>query len=146
MTRLRALASPLVLAASALVVACGGDDAPPPSTFPSAPLVTVESRDGKLSLSMWTAPEQPPSRGIVTAKMHVTHRDKGTPADGLRFAIVPEMPSMGHGTPTVPRTTEKGQGDYLVEDLDLFMAGRWDLLITITGEVTDAAVVPIDVR
>lgn len=146
MSRLRALASALLLATASTAVSCGGDDAPPPSTFQAAPLVTVESRDGKLKLSMWTAPEQPPARGMVTAKLRVVHRDKGTPADGLKLDIVPEMPSMGHGTPTVPRTTAKGQGEYLVEDLDLFMAGRWDLSITITGEVTDGAVVPIDVR
>jgi len=129
-----------------LVASSCGSGAAPDATFPDAPLTSVESRDGKLKLALFTAPDQPPSRGTVTAKLQVVHRDKGTAVDGLRFEIEPEMPSMGHGTPVVPKTSAKGNGTYLVEDLDLFMAGRWDLRMTIAGEVTDVAVVPIDVR
>lgn len=132
-------------AALALSAACGGGAAPD-ATFAATPLTTIESRAGKLRLAVFTAPEQPPSRGTVTARLEVTEPGKGAPVDGLVFEVVPEMPSMGHGTPVVPKTTAKGSGTYLVEDLDLFMAGRWDLLVTITGAVTDDAVVPIDVR
>lgn len=134
-----------ILLLAGLVASCGGGEVPD-AAFPAAPLTTVESRDGKLKLAVFTAPEQPPSRGNITAKFQVTDRANGAPVDGLQFDIVPEMPSMGHGTPTVPRVSAKGDGTYLAEDVDLFMAGRWDLVMTITGKVSDAAVVTIDVR
>ncbi len=138
----RALALAFVLATSA----CSSEPAPPDSTFTATPLTTVTSRDGHLKLAVFTAPEQPPSRGVITTKMIVTDAAKGNAVDGLVFDIAPEMPSMGHGTPTVPRVSAKGSGVYVAEDVDLYMAGRWDLRMTITGAVTDGAVVTIDVR
>lgn len=124
--------------------ACGGGDAASDNTFPDHPLVTVDSRDGKLQLAAYTAPEQPPSRGVISTKLVITAQ--GKPVDGLSMTVEPEMPSMGHGTAMVPKVAAQGHGTYLVTDVDLFMAGRWDLRIAITGEVTDAAVVPVDVR
>lgn len=135
---------PALLLAGALV-ACGAEPAPE-AGFTAAPLTSVTSRAGKLKLAAFTSPEQPPSRGVITTKLVVTSATDGKAVDGLQFDVVPEMPSMGHGTPTVPRVSAKGSGVYLAEDVDLYMAGRWDLRMTITGAVTDDAVVTIDVR
>lgn len=129
-----------------LAMAACSEPAAPQATFGAAPLTTVASRDGRLKLAVFTSPEQPPSRGVITTKLIVTDAAKGNAVDGLQFDIAPEMPSMGHGTPTVPRVSAKGSGVYLAEDVDLYMAGRWDLRMTITGAVTDVAVVTIDVR
>lgn len=136
--------SRVVVLFSALLFACGAGDAGTSDTFPDHPLVTVDSRDGKLQLAAYTAPEQPPSRGVISTKLVITAQ--GKPVDGLSMTVEPEMPSMGHGTAMVPKVAPQGHGTYLVTDVDLFMAGRWDLRIAITGEVTDAAVVPVDVR
>lgn len=127
----------------AFLGACGGGDAGS-DTFRDQPLVTVGSRDGKLTIAAYTAPEQPPSRGVISTKLVITAQGKAV--DGLSMTVEPEMPSMGHGTAMVPKVKAEGHGTYLVTDVDLFMAGRWDLRIAITGEVTDAAVVPVDVR
>ena len=108
------------------------------------PLTRVDSRDGKLKLSVFTTP-QPPSRGMIRARLQVTD-EAARPVDGLVLTVEPHMPSMGHGTATVPRVSAQGSGTYQVDDLDLFMAGRWELRIAITGGVADAAVVPLDVR
>lgn len=133
--------------AAVALMGCGStDEGAPASSFRDAPLTTVTSRDGRLKLAVFTSPEQPPSRGVIAAKLIVTDTTKGTAIDGLSFDITPEMPSMGHGTPTVPRVTAKGAGVYLAEDVDLYMAGRWDLRMAITGAVNDGAVVTIDVR
>lgn len=136
----------LVVLASLAFAGCSSarDDAD--ASFPQAPLTTVTSRDGKLQVAAFTAPEQPPTRGVIRVKLLVTDAAKGAPVDGLAMDIVPEMPSMGHGTPTVPRVSAQGEGAYLVEDVNLFMAGRWDLRVTITGGQSDAAVVTIDAR
>ncbi len=133
------------LLALALTMACGGSAAPVDSTFKQEPLTTVTSRDGKLRVAVFTSPEQPPSRGTVTARITITDA-RAAAVDGLVLDIAPEMPSMGHGTPVVPRVTAKGGGVYLAEDVDLFMAGRWDLRMNITGAANDVAIIPVDVR
>lgn len=137
----------LVLA-STLASACGGDDASSSSTatFPVDPLVTVTSQQGKLRLAAWTSPEQPPSRGTLTVRLLVTDVATGAPVDGLTLDISPEMPSMGHGTPVVPKVRASGNGVYLASDVSLFMAGAWDLRTNVQGAVTDTAIVSIDAR
>lgn len=133
----------VALGLSALGCASSDGDTPPNGT--EQPLTRVDSRDGKLQLSVFTTP-QPPTRGMISARLIVTDRGSARAVDGLTLAVEPHMPSMGHGTATVPRVTPKGSGTYQVDDLDLFMAGRWELRIAITGGVADAAVVPLDVR
>lgn len=66
--------------------------------------------------------------------------------EGLTLAMSPEMPSMGHGTPVAPKLEPSGQGSYLASDVNLFMAGRWELRLSIRGPATDEAVIPVDVR
>lgn len=119
-----------------------------PSTeeFSKDPLATVTSKQGKLRLAAWTSPEQPPSRGTIRVRLVVTDAASGAGVDGLLLAMSPEMPSMGHGTPVTPKIEGSGEGVYLASDVNLFMAGRWDLRITLTGAVTDEAVIPVDVR
>lgn len=151
MRRRHVIEATLALLALGLATGCSSSTASSASSsndpsFPAAPLATVTSRDGKLTLAAYTAPGQPPPRGMISAKVVVTDATSGKPVEGLTFAIEPLMPAMGHGTPVVPRTTPKGGGAYLVEDLKLFMAGRWDLHMDITGAVTDAALVSVDVQ
>lgn len=120
--------------------------APTDSPFESTPLTTVTCNAGALKLAVWTSPTQPPSRGVLTLKLLATDATSGTPLDGLTLDMVPEMPSMGHGTPTVPKINAEGDGVYIAADVDLFMAGRWELRVTITGSASDLCVVPIDAR
>jgi YtkA-like len=114
-------------------------------TFPTTALANVTSRDGKLAVSAFTSPQQPPSRGVILVKLAVTD-GAGKPVNDLVIEMAPDMPSMGHGTPTVPRISSKGDGVYVAENVNLFMAGRWDLRMTVTGAVSDGVVVPVDVR
>lgn len=113
--------------------------------FPSSPIATVKSESKGLELAAFTAPEQPPTRGTITVKLAIVD-PSGAPVEGLAIEMAPEMPSMGHGTPTVPRISAKGGGVYVAEDVNLFMAGRWDLRLTLTGAVDDHAIIPLDVR
>lgn len=129
-----------------LVAGCSSSVAPTDATFESAPITTVTSNGGALKLAVWTSPTQPPSRGVLTLKLLATDASSGAPLDGLTLDMVPEMPSMGHGTATVPEITAAGDGVYMASDVDLFMQGRWELRVTITGPVTDVCVVPIDAR
>lgn len=135
----------LLLALGLASLACSSDPGSGGDSFTDTPLTTVTSDSGKLSISVWTSPDQPPTRGILTLKLLVTDAQTHAPVDGLSFDIVPEMPSMGHGTSDVPSTAASGDGVYMVENVNLFMAGRWELRITIGGTVSDVAVVQIDV-
>jgi hypothetical protein len=134
----------------ALGLGCGDTDSstegPSTGEFPKDALVTVTSKQGKLRLATWTSPEQPPSRGTLRVRLLITDTTSGANVAGLKLAMSPEMPSMGHGTPVIPKIEDSGEGVYLASDVNLFMAGRWDLRVTIAGSVTDEAVIPVDVR
>lgn len=134
-----------LLLAATLAVACGSSPAPEEASFQQNPLTVVESDAGALRVSVWTAPDQPPTRGMLTLQLLVQDASTGAPVDGLSFEIVPTMPSMGHGTSDVPKTKPTGDGYYVVTDVNLFMAGRWELRMAITGAVKDVAIVQIDV-
>jgi hypothetical protein len=149
----------MVLALSALGAGCGsssssssssgtagGADAAADPAFPASAITTVTSTGGKLKLAAFTAPQQPPVRGMVTMKLVVTDASTGDPVDGLEFAVEPVMTSMGHGTPVVPTTSPRGAGVYIVESLKLFMPGAWDLHLDMTGTVADGALVTLDVQ
>lgn len=152
----RGLSAFAMVVAGLSLAACSAAE---PSTAPSAsaspsgsavpsgppPLTTVTSEQKKLNLAVYTSPEQPPARGTLTVRYVITDA-AGAPVDGLTLAVVPTMPSMGHGTPTVPKVAASGSGEYVATDVNLFMAGRWELRTTITGTVSDVAVVPVDVR
>lgn len=145
LSRRGVLSQLLLLPLLGVATGCGSEDAPEEG-FAEQPLTVVTSDAGKLRLAVWTSPGQPPDRGVLKLQLKVTDASSDAPVDGLYYDIVPDMPSMGHGTPTVPKTEAQGGGLYIVSDVNLFMAGRWQLRITITGSVSDVAIVQIDVR
>lgn len=136
----------LVLVALACLSACGEQPSEGEPVFAEQPLTIVSSDAGKLSLAIWTSPDQPPSRGTLALRLLVRDTETDQPVDGLVFDVVPEMPSMGHGTPTIPKTAASGDGVYIASDVNLFMAGRWELRFTISGSRSDVAIVTLDVR
>lgn len=107
-------------------------------TFPAEPLATVTTEPGGLSIEVRTAPEQPPTRGLVDIELVVTSAD-GEPMDGLDLAVQPWMPQMGHGASTKPMIEAKGGGHYVVSDVALFMPGSWELRTSIAGPMNDRA-------
>lgn len=135
------LVAPLV----AMLAACS---APPPApssdAFPAEPFVTVASDSGRLNAEVRTAPSQPPARGVGTVELTLTDHD-GEPADGLALEVVPWMLSMGHGSSVVPTVTPEGGGKYRIDDVDLFMPGRWELRVSIDGSAHDALRATFDV-
>jgi len=131
-----------LIAAAALVAACGSGDAATSAGFPRDPYVVATSDSG-LRVEVRTSPTQPPPRGTCALELSIS--DASGPRDGLSIAIVPWMPSHGHGASVVPSVSDAGAGKYVVSDVDLFMPGRWELRTTIAGNVTDHVVASIDV-
>jgi len=133
----------IVTLLSTLILSCGSSNKTTASDFPSAPLGNTTSQSGLLLLVYRTAPDQPPTRGLSQVKINVTEVITGNTVDGLNWTIVPMMPSMGHGSPSVPAVTPLGLGAYVASNVDLFMPGGWDLDITI-DRATDGGVAPIN--
>jgi hypothetical protein len=119
------------LTLSLSLLACSSSS-PPPSGFPDQPLLTVLSQSGALSVAVRTSPE-PPTRGDQSVEFTITDAATGGPRSGLTLEVVPWMPVMSHGTSVVPTVTEQSPGTYLIADVDMFMAGEWELRTTISG-------------
>lgn len=132
-------------ATCALIPACSSAT-DPTAGFPSAPYASLGSDHLALSLELRTAPTQPPVRGANLVQLRVAS-PQGAPRDGLALTVVPWMPAHGHGSPTKPTVTPQGSGLYEISDVNLPMAGIWELRITLAGEgVEDHATVRLEVR
>jgi hypothetical protein len=138
------IARPLVLALAALTVGCSSGAALGDGSFPAEPLATIESAAGMLSIEVRTSPTQPPERGRASIEYLV--RADGEPVDDLDLEVLPWMPSMGHGASVHPTVTPMGEGRYEVANVDLYMAGHWELRATFSGPMVDEATVSFDVR
>jgi hypothetical protein len=138
--RLRAICG-----AAFVVSACGGS-APAVSsgTFPDAPLVTLASEQSQLQIEVRTSPSQPPERGVSSVEL-VVKNEAGALQEGLDVDMQPWMPAMGHGAAVKPTVTVRGPGTYVLDDVQLFMAGRWELRTSFSGSVTDSATPAFDV-
>lgn len=74
-----------------------------------------------------TAPQQPPTLGIVEMQLTITDAMTGVPQSGLELQVVPWMPAMGHGTSVTPTVVESAPGIYDLDNLVLFMPGTWQV-------------------
>ena len=111
--------------------------------FPTDVLLSLPTDGGKLSVELRSSP-QPPARGDDAVQMRF--RDtSGAPASGLTISMVPWMPAHGHGTSVKPVVTETEPGVYVAAPVNLFMAGAWQLITTITGPVDDSVTPTLDV-
>jgi hypothetical protein len=88
---------------------------------------------------------EPVQRGTDSAKVTITDVGDGGAVDGLTLAITPWMPAMDHGTSGVPVVTPLGGGVYQVTNLVLYMAGHWELQMTIGNNPVDHAAPAFDV-
>lgn len=125
------------LAALAMVAACTSSDAP--VDVNAGPLVQVaESTSNKgMYHVVVLAHDSALPRGNYDLEYIFTTTADDSPVDGLAMTIVPWMPAMGHGTPIVPTITAVGGGVYDLSDIDMFMAGLWQLRTTTTGSSDD---------
>jgi hypothetical protein len=123
----------------------GTENAGPPS-FPPDALTTAIAVSGNLTIAVRTSP-QPPTRGLDFVQYAVTDKT-GAPVDGLGLTIVPWMPADGHGTSIAPVVVPRGAGIYEIDNVDLFMAGHWELRSAITAapDGDDSVVPSVDVQ
>ena len=122
------------------VIACTDDSA----DLNNGPLVQVAestSASGAYQVDVLAHTSQL-TRGDYDLEYVFTNVADGSPVDGLTITIVPWMPAMGHGTSIVPTIAALGSGTYALTDIDLFMAGLWQLRTTATGATAADQVEP----
>src|SRR5690606_7101789 len=73
-----------------------------------------------------------PIRGDNAWTLGITD-EAGAPVTDVSLRIEPRMPDHGHGTPVQAEVTPLGaEGHFLVEPLNLFMAGLWEVRFDLT--------------
>lgn len=136
------------LVAIALAMATAGCSSSAPSEsigFGAAPLMTVTSQSGQLTIDVRTSP-QPPERGTNEVELTITGVTDSLPRNGLVLGVKPWMPAMGHGTSVAPSVVPGTNGKYLVSGVDLFMPGLWQLRLTMTGTTEDNAAPAFEIQ
>jgi YtkA-like len=131
--------------AIALAACSSGGSVAQSESFPQEAYAVVASDVGGMTIEARTSPAQPPQAGTCSVELTITEPD-GTPAEGITIDAVPWMPAMGHGASVMPTLTPRGGGVYQLDDVDLFMAGRWDLHLTLSGPTSAHATVTFQIE
>ena len=87
-----------------------------------------------------------PAKGVNVWTIEADAAGTQSPVDGLTIGVSPYMPDHLHGTTPVA-VTPAGAGTYRAS-MDLYMAGYWEITVTITDSssgtsVVDSAMLPI---
>jgi hypothetical protein len=132
-------ASSLVLVSAS----CSNASSTNANSFSAAPLMSLTSDSGALHFDVRTSPTQPPTRGQQSVQLVITD-GSGAPAKDLVLDTTPWMPAMGHGASVTPSVSETTPGTYVIDDVDMFMPGTWELRTTISsvGSATADHVAP----
>lgn len=132
---------PTVIVACALAVltaSCSGSSSGDTGPVATEAASTVTSDSGSYRISVHSAPDAVPTRGVNTLQMVVTRISDGAPAAGLQLDVVPWMPAMGHGASVKPTVSAEAQpGVFTVTNVNLFMPGLWEIRTTIGGSASD---------
>jgi hypothetical protein len=93
--------------------------------------LSATSAHGSMKASFVDATPAPPAKNenSWTLKLTDTH---GNPITGATLAVAPFMPDHGHGPPALPLWMEMGGGTYVINQIDFFMPGIWQVTFTIT--------------
>ena len=88
---------------------------------------------GRVKLTLVESDPLPQDLTLYTWQLLLTDAE-GTPINGAQIVAEPRMPDHGHGTN--PQFTEAeavdGEGRYQLLDMNLFMAGVWQINIVVT--------------
>jgi hypothetical protein len=141
-----ALLALVFLAASGCSSGDGADGAELGAVSES-PAAVVTSDTGGYTVSVHSAPDAMPTRGVNTLRLDVTRVADGAPVSGLELDVVPWMPAHGHGASVKP-TVAPGSvpGSYTVSNVALFMPGLWEIRTTIGGGAGGHDAPQFDVR
>jgi hypothetical protein len=91
-----------------------------------------KATDGAMSVRFVSANPTPPTRGNNTFTIVVTDKS-GRPVDGAKIHTKTWMPDHGHGSSIDPTATASGKpGEYVIDPVNLFMPGIWQITFEVT--------------
>jgi hypothetical protein len=93
--------------------------------------LSATSANGLMKASFRDATPAPPAKNENSWTLKLTDAH-GNPITGATLAVVPFMPDHGHGPPAQPLWMEMGGGSYIINQIDFFMPGIWQVTFTIT--------------
>ncbi len=126
---------------------CSGASSGDPGPVAAEPASTVTSESGGYRVSVHSAPDAVPTRGVNTLQLVVTRATDGAPAAGLELEVVLWMPAMGHGASVKPSVhAETEPGVFTVTNVNLFMPGLWEIRTTIGGSASDHVTPTFEIR
>lgn len=132
--------APAVLLAGALALATSctstetneSVDVPDTHEIPFGEPRTLVTRDGQYRLT-WSPTEGsiPINEGFEVEMLVTRNDDTNAPVTGATVTMTCFMPDHGHGMLREPRSTELGDGRYLVQGFLLHMDGFWTVSATV---------------
>lgn len=93
----------------------------------------IERQGEVMRMTFTDAEPSTPVRGLNKWTLAVA--DGEAPVVGAGLSVRAWMPDHGHGSPQPVGIMEVGEGEYVLDPVNLFMAGYWE--ITITAEAED---------
>ena len=94
--------------------------------------IGVERAGTSLTLAIHDAMPSDPIRGDNAWTVAISKDGEMQP--GAAIEVKPWMPDHGHGTPVKIEITDMGEGQYMLDPLNLFMAGLWEVHLDVTLE------------
>ncbi|MHC4263520.1 MAG: FixH family protein [Planctomycetota bacterium] len=108
-----------------------GRRAPRVTTPPSCAGARSRSRCDRTPCCRSSSSSPLRSNALLSVELELADARSGEPVTSAAVALSAFMPDHGHGTNLEPRTTELGDGRYLVEGLLLHMGGFWELHVDV---------------
>ena len=92
-----------------------------------------EGEEGRVRVRLVDSDPVPQDTGLYTWTLTVEDLE-GEPVVGASVSAEPTMPAHGHGTfPAITEATPLEEvGHFRLADMDLFMAGVWDVALTVS--------------
>jgi hypothetical protein len=102
--------------------------------------------DGALQVTIRQGTPAPPARDLNDWVIEVTDAD-GQPQGGCTLAVGLFMPAHGHTSTTEPVVAASTPaGTYTVEDMNLFMPGRWEITFDLVcGALSDQVLFGVEI-
>lgn len=139
-----ALLSTILACSGAGASASVADDGGTPD-FPESALFSLAAGAGRARVEIRTAPEQPPTHGVLSVEYRFVDASNEEPIDGLSLEVTPWMSAMGHGSSVKPSIVATGGGRYVAKNVNAFMPGNWELRTTVSGVIQDSLTPILDV-
>jgi hypothetical protein len=90
------------------------------------------STSGAVTATLLSSDPAPPAQGNNTWMIALATASTGAPLDGVAMVVTGLMPDHGHPLGVPPTVTPAGGGQYAVDDIDMFMAGYWEITLALT--------------